>query len=104
LAAYEQALLEYGAQALATVPGLRPIGTAPNKASVLAFVIPGLANENIARLLDRQGIAVRAGHHCALPAVRHFGLESTVRPSLAFYNTRQEIDELVRVLRSLPRK
>ena len=104
IAAYEHALLEYGAQALATVPGLRPIGTAPNKASVLAFVIPGLANENIARLLDRQGIAVRAGHHCALPAVRHFGLESTVRPSLAFYNTRQEIDELVRVLRSLPRK
>jgi SufS family cysteine desulfurase len=103
IAAYEHALLEYGAQALATVPGLRAIGTAPNKASVLAFVIPGVSNETIARYLDHHGIAVRAGHHCAQPAVRHFGLESTVRPSLAVYNTRQEIDVLARVLRSLPR-
>ncbi len=104
MAAYEHSLLEYGTQALATVPGLRPIGTAANKASVLSFVIPGIANESIARQLDRQGIAVRAGHHCALPAVRHFGLESTVRPSLAFYNTREEIDVLVRALRSLKRQ
>jgi SufS family cysteine desulfurase len=103
IAAYEHGLLEYATQALATIPGLRPIGTAAAKASVLAFVIPGTANENIARQLDRQGIAVRAGHHCAQPAIRHFGLESTVRPSLAFYNTREEVDELVRVLRSLKR-
>ena len=103
IAAYEHALLEYGTQALATVPGLRPIGTATNKASVLAFVIPGVSNESIARHLDRHGIAVRAGHHCAMPAIRHFGLESTVRPSLAFYNTRDEIDALVRALRSLKR-
>jgi len=82
---------------------LLPIGTAPNKASVLSFVIPGRSNENIARYLDQHGIAVRAGHHCAQPAVRHFGLESTVRPSLAFYNTRQELEVLARVLRSLPR-
>jgi cysteine desulfurase/selenocysteine lyase len=104
IAAYEHALLEYGTQALASVPGLRAIGTAPNKASVLAFVIPGVSNETIARYLDHHGIAVRAGHHCAQPAVRHFGLESTVRPSLAVYNTRQEIDILARVLRALPRK
>jgi cysteine desulfurase/selenocysteine lyase len=103
IAAYEHALLEYGTQALATVPGLQPIGTAANKASVLAFVIPGIPNENIARHLDKHGIAVRAGHHCALPAVRHFGLESSVRPSLAFYNTREEIDLLVGALRSLKR-
>jgi SufS family cysteine desulfurase len=103
IAAYEHALLEYATQALATIPGLRPIGTAVAKASVLSFVIPGMANENIARQLDRQGIAVRAGHHCALPAIRHFGLETSVRPSLAFYNTREEVDELVRVLRSLKR-
>ena len=103
IAAYEHAMLEYGTQALVTIPGLRPIGTAANKASVLAFVIPGVSNESIARHLDRNGIAVRAGHHCALPAVRHFGLESTVRPSLAFYNTRYEVDMLVRALRSLKR-
>jgi len=103
IAAYEHALLEYGTQALATIPGLRPIGTAANKASVLAFVIPGVPNESIARHLDKHGIAVRAGHHCAQPAIRHFGLESSVRPSLAFYNTREEIDALVRALRSLKR-
>ena len=103
IAAYEHALLEYATQALATIPGLRPIGTAPNKASVLAFVIPGVPNESIARHLDKNGIAVRAGHHCAQPAIRHFGLESSVRPSLAFYNTREEIDALVLALRSLKR-
>lgn len=103
IAAYEHALLEYATQALSTVRGLRPIGTAVNKASVLSFVIPGVPNDKIARHLDRLGIAVRAGHHCALPAQRHFGLESTVRPSLAFYNTREEIDALVRGLHSLPR-
>jgi SufS family cysteine desulfurase len=103
IAAYEHALLEYGTQALATVPGLRPIGTAATKASVLAFVIPGVTNESIARHLDKHGIAVRAGHHCAMPAIRHFGLESSVRPSLAFYNTREEIDLLVGALRSLKR-
>jgi SufS family cysteine desulfurase len=103
IAAYEHALLEYGTHALAGIPGIRPIGTAANKASVLSFVIPGTSNESIARQLDKQGIAVRAGHHCAQPAIRHFGLESSVRPSLSFYNTREEIDRLVSVLRSLKR-
>ncbi|BCU76507.1 cysteine desulfurase [Luteolibacter sp. LG18] len=104
LAAYEHTLLEYATEALSTVPGLRPIGTAANKASVLSFVIPGIPNENIARHLDQHGIAVRAGHHCALPAQRHFGLETTVRPSLAFYNTHEEVDLLVEVLKKLPRR
>jgi len=103
IAAYEHALLEYATQALTTIPGLRPIGTAAAKASVLAFVIPGVPNESIARHLDKNGIAVRAGHHCALPAIRHFGLESSVRPSLAFYNTHEEVDALVLALRSLKR-
>ncbi|MDR3458547.1 MAG: SufS family cysteine desulfurase [Verrucomicrobiae bacterium] len=103
ITAYEHALLEYAQQALSTIPGLRPIGTAAAKASVLSFVIPGVPNENIARHLDKHGIAVRAGHHCAQPAIRHFGLESSVRPSLAFYNTREEVDTLVRTLRSLKR-
>ncbi|MDD5201163.1 MAG: SufS family cysteine desulfurase [Terrimicrobiaceae bacterium] len=103
IAAYEHALLEYATTALATVPGLRPIGTAASKASVLSFIIPGQSNDHIAHHLDKQGIAVRAGHHCALPAHRHFGLESTVRPSLAFYNTREDVDALVRALHLLPR-
>ena len=103
IAAYEHALLEYAQHVLGTIPGLRPIGTATNKASVLAFVIPGVPNESIARHLDKNGIAVRAGHHCAQPAIRHFGLESSVRPSLAFYNTREEVDALVLALRSLKR-
>jgi selenocysteine lyase/cysteine desulfurase len=103
IAAYEHALLEYATSALESVPGVRPIGTAFNKASVFGFVIPGVANDHIARHLDKHGIAVRAGHHCAMPAVRHFGVETTVRPSLAFYNTFSEIDTFIRVLKSLPR-
>jgi SufS family cysteine desulfurase len=103
IAAYEHALLEYAQHALSTIPGLRPIGTAPNKASVLSFVIPGVPNDRIAKHLDKNGIAVRAGHHCAQPAIRHFGLETSVRPSLAFYNTREEVDALVLALRSLKR-
>ena len=103
IAAYEHALLEYAQHALATIPGLRPIGTATNKASVLSFVIPGVPNDRIAKYLDKNGIAVRAGHHCAQPAIRHFGLETSVRPSLAFYNTREEVDALVLALRSLKR-
>ena len=101
IAAYEHALLEYATQRMATIPGLRPIGTALNKAGVLSFVIPGVSNESIARQLDKNGIAVRAGHHCAQPAIRHFGLETSVRPSLAFYNTTEEIDALVQVLGKL---
>jgi cysteine desulfurase/selenocysteine lyase len=103
IAAYEHSLLEYATYALATVPGLRPIGTAASKASVLSFVIPGISNEHIAKHLDKHGIAVRAGHHCAMPAQRHFGLETTVRPSLAFYNTYEEVDALVQALYLLKR-
>jgi SufS family cysteine desulfurase len=104
IAAYEHTLLEYATQALSTVPGLRPIGTAANKASVLSFIIPGISNEAIAHHLDKQGIAVRAGHHCALPAQRHFGQDTTVRPSLAFYNTFAEVDAFVAALHSLPKR
>jgi SufS family cysteine desulfurase len=102
IAAYEHALLEYATHALSTVPGLRPVGTAFTKASVLSFVIPGVPVEKIARHLDKQGIAVRAGHHCAQPALRHFGLEATVRPSLAFYNNHADVDALVAALHKLP--
>ncbi|MES2597712.1 MAG: cysteine desulfurase [Verrucomicrobiota bacterium] len=104
IAAYEHTLLEYATHALSTVPRLRPIGTAANKASVLSFIIPGVSNEAIAHHLDKLGIAVRAGHHCALPAQRHFGQDTTVRPSLAFYNTFGEVDALVAALHQLPKR
>jgi cysteine desulfurase/selenocysteine lyase len=103
IAAYEHELLEYATQALSSVRGLRPIGTASAKASVLSFVMDGIQNEQVAKHLDRHGIAVRSGHHCAQPTVRRFGLEGTVRPSLALYNTREEIDILVRALHNLRR-
>src|SRR5262245_20001256 len=94
IAAYEHDLLAYGTEVLRRVPGLRLIGTAPEKASVLSFVIDGYRTEDIGAALAKEGIAVRAGHHCAQPILRRFGLESTVRPSLAFYNTCEEIDAL----------
>jgi len=101
IAAYEHELLAYATEALQCVSGLRLIGTAANKASVLSFVIAGYEPEKIAAHLDQQGIAARAGHHCAQPALRRFGVEKTVRASLAFYNTRDEVDVLVRVLQQL---
>ena len=104
IAAYEHSLLEYATAALASIPGLRPIGTAHHKASVLGFVIPGIDNARIAKHLDQQGIAVRAGHHCAMPALRHFGVETTVRPSLAFYNTFAEVDALVHGLHQIAKR
>ncbi|MBY0522687.1 MAG: cysteine desulfurase [Gemmataceae bacterium] len=96
---YEHELLVYATEAMSRVPGLRLIGTATEKASVLSFVMDGYRNEDIGRYLDHEGIAVRAGHHCAQPTMRRFGVESTVRPSLAFYNTHAEIDTLVTALR-----
>jgi len=101
IAAYEHELLAYATEALQSVRGLRLIGTAANKASVLSFVIAGLEPEKIAGHLDQNGIAARAGHHCAQPALRRFGVEKTVRASLAFYNTREEVDVLVRALHQL---
>lgn len=98
---YEQELLGYATEKLTSVPGLRLIGTAPDKASVLSFVLDGWRPEDVGSALDRQGIAVRAGHHCAQPIVRRFGLEATVRSSLALYNTRAEVDKLVDVLNTL---
>ena len=94
IAAYEHDLLTYGTEVLSRIPGLRLIGTAKEKASVLSFVIDGFRTEDIGSALAKEGIAVRAGHHCAQPILRRFGLESTVRPSLAFYNTCEEIDAL----------
>ncbi|WDZ98429.1 family 2A encapsulin nanocompartment cargo protein cysteine desulfurase [Herbaspirillum sp. WKF16] len=101
IASYEHALLEYGMQKLGEIPGLRLIGTAAHKASVMSFVLDGYSTEEVGRALNREGIAVRTGHHCAQPILRRFGVETTVRPSLAFYNTFDEIDRLVTVVRGL---
>ena len=101
IAQYEHALLEYGTAALKTVPGIRLVGTAKDKTSVMSFVLNGYTNEKVGQALNKDGIAVRTGHHCAQPILRRFGLESTVRPSLAFYNTCSDIDRLVAVLHQL---
>ena len=87
IAAYEHQLLLYGTRLLKEVPGLKLIGTAPDKAAVLSFTLQGFQTEEVGAALNKEGIAVRSGHHCAQPILRRFGLEATVRPSLAFYNT-----------------
>jgi len=93
--AHEQDLLEYGTRRLQEIPGLRLVGTAPEKAGVLSFVLDGVHPHDVGTILDREGIAVRAGHHCAQPVMKRFGVPATVRASLALYNTRGEIDALV---------
>jgi cysteine desulfurase / selenocysteine lyase len=95
IAAYEHKLLGYATECLSQIKGLQLIGTAREKVGVLSFVLPNRRTQDVGRLLDQEGIAVRAGHHCSQPSLRRFGLESTIRPSLAFYNTTGEIDRLV---------
>ena len=100
---YEHELLAYATKEISSISGLRLIGTATEKASVLSFVLEGFSTEDVGAALNREGIAVRSGHHCAQPILRRFGVESTVRPSLAFYNTYAEVDVLISTLRSLKR-
>ncbi|HSG00024.1 MAG TPA: cysteine desulfurase [Vicinamibacterales bacterium] len=95
VAAHERALLSYGTEALEQVAGLRLIGTAPEKASVLSFVMDGIHPHDIGTVLDSQGIAVRAGHHCAQPVMLRYNISATVRASFGIYNTFEEIDALV---------
>jgi cysteine desulfurase/selenocysteine lyase len=94
IASWEHQLVQYGMQELGKTPGLHLIGQADQKASVLSFVLDRHPNEEVATHLNTRGIAVRAGHHCAQPVHRFFGLEGTVRPSVAFYNTFEELDRL----------
>jgi cysteine desulfurase / selenocysteine lyase len=101
IAEYEHQLLLYATRLLQEVPGLRLIGTAPDKAGVLSFVLDGHKTEDVGSALNQEGIAVRAGHHCAQPILRRFGVESTVRPSLALYNTCADIDALIAALKKL---
>ncbi|WP_219136187.1 family 2A encapsulin nanocompartment cargo protein cysteine desulfurase [Janthinobacterium sp. UMAB-60] len=101
IAAYEHALLEYATHHLQTIAGVRLIGTALDKASVASFVLAGYEPAEVGRALNDEGIAVRSGHHCAQPILRRFGVEATVRPSFAFYNTYEEIDRMIAVVRRL---
>ncbi|NET59534.1 MAG: cysteine desulfurase [Symploca sp. SIO2E6] len=94
-AKHEEALMAYATAAMAAIPGLRQIGTAPGKVSTLSFILKNISTEEMGKFLDSEGIAVRAGHHCAQPTMKRFGVTSTVRPSLAFYNTFGEVDALI---------
>ena len=93
--AYEHELLAYGTEKLSAVPGVRIIGTAREKAGVLSFVMEGVHPHDVGTILDREGVAVRTGHHCAQPVLEFFGVPATTRASLAFYNSREDIDALV---------
>ena len=101
IAVYEHDLLAYAMEALRRIDGLTLIGTAKEKTSVLSFVLKGHSTQDIGAALNKVGIAVRSGHHCAQPILRRFGLEATVRPSLAFYNTHDEVDHLVSSVRKI---
>jgi cysteine desulfurase/selenocysteine lyase len=103
IARYEHELLVYATQGMLRVPGLRMIGTAKEKAGVLSFVLEGFKTEEVGAALNREGIAVRSGHHCAQPTLRRFGVETTVRPSLALYNSFEDIDALIAALFRLKR-
>ncbi len=98
IAEHERDLLEYGTRALSSVSGLRMIGTARHKASILSFVLDGVHPHDIGTIVDREGVAIRTGHHCAQPVMERFGVPATARASLAMYNSRDEIDALVRAL------
>jgi cysteine desulfurase/selenocysteine lyase len=101
VARYEHELLAYGIESLKRINGLQLIGTATDKTSVLSFVLKGHSTQEVGDALNQAGIAVRTGHHCAQPILRRFGQETTVRPSIAFYNTHEEIDRLADVVRSV---
>ena len=101
VAAYEEDLLDYGTQALRALPGVRIIGEAGHKASVLSFVVEGVHAHDVGTILDQAGVAVRTGHHCAQPVMDRYGVPATVRASLALYNTRADIDRLVTGLQTV---
>ena len=98
IARHECELLAYGTAALSEIPGLRLVGTAPHKASILSFVIDGIHPHDIGTVVDQEGVAIRTGHHCAQPVMQRFGIPATARASLALYNTRDDIDTLVTAL------
>jgi cysteine desulfurase/selenocysteine lyase len=98
---HEEELIEHTVAGLCTIPGLRLIGAPRERAGVVSFVLDGIRTEDVGKALDREGIAVRAGHHCAQPILRRFGLESSVRPSFALYNTADDVAALVAAVRRI---
>jgi len=101
IAAYEHELLVYATERMRRIPGLRLLGNAREKVGVLSFVLPNYKTEEVGKLLDQEGIAVRSGHHCSQPSLRRFGVEATVRPSISLYNTKGEIDHLVETVQRI---
>src|SRR5690606_34595269 len=99
IAAYEQSLLELATEQLLALPGIRLIGTAPHKAGILSFVVEGIHPHDLGTILDTEGVAIRAGHHCAMPLMTRFGIPGTARASLALYNTEEDVAALVAALR-----
>ncbi|HNT87938.1 MAG TPA: aminotransferase class V-fold PLP-dependent enzyme, partial [Candidatus Hydrogenedentes bacterium] len=99
IAEYEQNLTRHGTQLLEEIPGLRLIGTARDKAGILSFTLDGVHPHDIGQLLDEDGVAIRVGHHCAQPVMQRFGVPATARASLAFYNTKEELDTLAAGIR-----
>ena len=100
IAAHEHDLLSYATERLRELNFIRLYGTAPDKGSILSFVMDGAHPHDISTIIDRSGIAIRAGHHCAQPVMERFGLTATARASFAMYNTRDEVDRLVEALKS----
>jgi cysteine desulfurase/selenocysteine lyase len=98
MAAYKKELLDYGTKVLSKVPGLRLIGTAKEKSSILSFVLGDIHPHDLGTIVDEQGVAIRTGHHCTEPVMRFFKVPATARASLAFYNTKEELDQLVKAL------
>jgi cysteine desulfurase/selenocysteine lyase len=94
IAAYEDALLDYATRRVEAIPGLRIVGTAAHKAAIVSFTLDGVHAHDVGTILDNEGIAVRAGHHCAMPVMERFGIAGTARASFALYNTFDEIDAL----------
>jgi cysteine desulfurase/selenocysteine lyase len=98
---YEHYLTEYARKELGQIDGIQLIGNPRDRVSVVSFIIPGIPTPEVGKLLDQEGIALRAGHHCAQPALRRLGVEATVRPSFSFYNTPEEIDKLVEAVKKI---
>ena len=101
IAAHEHELHRADGRGLRAIPGIRLIGAPRERAGVVSFVVDGCRTEDVGKALDREGIAVRAGHHCAQPILRRFGLESTVRPSFALYNTAEDVEALIAAVRRI---
>jgi cysteine desulfurase/selenocysteine lyase len=101
IAAHEHDLLIYATEQMTDMPGVRIIGTAQNKASVISFAVDGVHPHDIGTLLNEEGIAVRTGHHCAQPVMQRFRVPATSRASFAFYNTRAEVDALIAGIRTV---